>query len=106
MDPNAPLTPVAVKQVFAALAFFVVVCGLGGIWAMNYTPPPTTEAQEPSATPRDIRMGSSPEDVRQMLGEPDNTQEMRTVYGNTDVWYYSGWQVMFDNGRVTSVSRF
>ena len=59
-----------------------------------------------SANVSEIKLGMTRSEVRSLIGNPSSTQDMRSVYGNSEYWYYGSSQVCFDGDRVVSVNRY
>jgi hypothetical protein len=53
-----------------------------------------------------VKLGMTRSEVRTLVGSPNSSQEMNSVYGSTEYWYYGNVQVCFDGDKVTSINRY
>jgi hypothetical protein len=65
----------------------------------DVTAPPAGTAPDRDAGPAEVRPGMTPDEVRQILGEPDSA----LVFGERLRWAYPDRTVVFEDGGVTEV---
>lgn len=58
-----------------------------------------------------VKLGSTPTQVRASLGKPDDTQQLQSNGLTERCWYYGGlsddqWQLCFTNGKLDSKNRY
>jgi outer membrane protein assembly factor BamE (lipoprotein component of BamABCDE complex) len=91
----------ALYLVLAGLAIFVLT-GADSCTSQAINQNSKSDAQVQKAMTT-VQLGMSEPEVRSILGEPNDTQEMNTDGYQNDCWYYgstNSWQLCFDNGLM------
>lgn len=106
VDFNAPLTPATTKStLLGLLAVFSIFGAIGaGIYFAPEIVAGTKEKERPS--PNSLEYGTPISEVREILGEPDKSQQMHSSQIEIDYLYYGEWQLAFQNGRLESKNRY
>jgi hypothetical protein len=55
---------------------------------------------------KQVSMGMSRAEVIDLVGKPRSCQHFRSDYVKDDTCYWGSWQIVFENGEVTSKNRY
>ena len=104
MAPPVKYAPTSAAFV-AVLVALAIIIGIGTPSLLNYTSHGTSREAISK-----VKFGMTVQDVRGLLGDPDNSQDMQSTGMRLQMWYYntpSGMvQIGFENGYVNSVNRY